>query len=386
MGAKDEKLTLVKIPLQTQKPVITQRFPRMPRMYLELLENKDKIKQELVNKPFESKLPPSTDNVVRIRELPVDAGDASSANESTDESADESSDDGLAMFREPQPSPVGGSPVDRSVASSSSSSGSSSDSSVSAPARVFQFPSRASEPLQPPPPPRNDAPRFPMTSNGVPAITKPQPPSLDQLNLNQRVVGNLDYVSKRSDDEDLKRALLFRFDMLRESYPNSSIQEFTVHSDYTTMKNYYDTTVKRLHIHDSVASYRTYLMGGFMLVEYLMGKYMGFDMEGFSNQQALAMSSYDKLLIELGEKQYVEEESNWPVEVRLVFLIIVNAFFFVMSKMVLKQATAGSGGIANLLSSFMGASAATPSTSSGGASAKPKRKMAPPDMGILNLG
>ena len=64
-------------------------------------------------------------------------------------------------------------------------------------------------------------------------------------------------------------------------------------------------------------------------------------MEGFTQQQLLSMSSYDKLLIELGEKSYVPEQSKWPVEIRLLILIVVNAAFFLVSKMIMKKAGDG---------------------------------------------
>ena len=46
-----KKINVVKIPNETiNDDIIDKNFPRMPRMYLELLENKDKIKPELLNK------------------------------------------------------------------------------------------------------------------------------------------------------------------------------------------------------------------------------------------------------------------------------------------------------------------------------------------------
>ena len=38
-----------------------------------------------------------------------------------------------------------------------------------------------------------------------------------------------------------------------------------------------------------------------MVVEYVMGNFLKFDMQGFAQRQIVSMSSYDKLLIELGK-------------------------------------------------------------------------------------
>ena len=39
----------------------------------------------------------------------------------------------------------------------------------------------------------------------------------------------------------------------------------------------------------------------------------------------------------IGEKSYAPGGSDWPVEIRLVFLIIINAAFFVVSKILMKN-------------------------------------------------
>jgi hypothetical protein len=140
---------------------------------------------------------------------------------------------------------------------------------------------------------------------------------------------------------------MFSFDLMKRKYPNSTIPEFNVHSDYRTMKKSYDSTLRMLSLNDSVDTYKNYLIGGFMACEYVFGNYLGFDMEGFTQQQMISMSSYERLLIEIGEKSYVPSGSRWPVELRLTFLILINAAFFVLSKMLMKKTGANLMGMIN---------------------------------------
>ena len=103
------------------------------------------------------------------------------------------------------------------------------------------------------------------------------------------------------------------------------------------MSKTYQTTLKRVSVENNVENYKTYLCGGFLVVEFVLGKFLHFDMEGFAQQQIASMSSYDQLLIELGEKTYVPEESKLPVEIRLLGMIVVNAAIFIVSKMIMKK-------------------------------------------------
>ena len=173
--------------------------------------------------------------------------------------------------------------------------------------------------------------------------------------------------------EDRKRELLFKFELLRKSYPNAPIPEFTIHSDYPSMQTSYDDSVRRLSLDSTVENYKTYLIGGFMLTEFIFGNFLGFDMQGFTQQQIVSMNSYEKLLIELGEKSYVPTGSKWPVELRLLFLIIMNAAFFIVSKMIMKKTGANLMGMINNMN-----------TVSGGVPQR-KRKMKGPNIDINDI-
>jgi hypothetical protein len=172
---------------------------------------------------------------------------------------------------------------------------------------------------------------------------KKSPPSLSQINNSNNIqIGNnsykdLSYAKNNESEVNKKRELLFKFDILRKKHKeNTSIPNFTEHSNLNDMERVYDMSVKRLALDSKVESYKKYLMGGFMIVEFLLGNFLKFDISGFAKQQMLSMNSYEQLLIELGEKSYLQNKKEWPVEVRLLMLIIVNAGFFIVGKKFLK--------------------------------------------------
>ena len=71
------------------------------------------------------------------------------------------------------------------------------------------------------------------------------------------------------------------------------------------MEKTYETTVRKLNLDSSVENYKKYLIGGFMLMEFLLGNFLKFDMSGFSQAQVMSVNSYESLLIEIGEKSYM---------------------------------------------------------------------------------
>ena len=180
--------------------------------------------------------------------------------------------------------------------------------------------------------------------------------------------------------EDFKRELLFKFSLLKQSYPSADIPEVSVHSDYRTLKNSYDSVLRKVSLNSSVDSYKQWLIAGFLLVEFFLGNMLKFDMEGYTRQQMVQMHKYDTLLIELGEKSYVPEGSRWPVELRLLGIIIMNAAMFVLMKTV--QNKSGSMNIFGMFNNLSSSSQPTrQSTTNNGR----RRRMRGPDVDIDDM-
>ena len=229
---------------------------------------------------------------------------------------------------------------------------------------------------------RNDNINYRSVENYRSAEQQKLPPTLSELESKGNLFRPNDIREIRQptkyeqEEEDLKRELMFKIDLLKKSYPNSTIPEFSIHSEYSVMKKTYDSTVKRLSLDSTVDNYKTYLIGAFMGCEFVLGNYLGFDMEGFTQQQILTMSTYDTLLIELGEKSYIPQGSNWPVEIRLLGLVLINVAFFIFGKIVLKKTGSNFIGMLNSMNN----KTANQNTSS--SIPAQKRRMKGPDISL----
>ena len=335
----NNKIEVVKVPNSKDNIVSNTNptFERYPRQYLELLENKDKVKTEMVNKDYDP------DDAISLREFERNPtknkvkqnfgnineededllsisdvedgnrdGNIDSENEMSDDDDDGVDDDDDDEEEEEEFD------LDEDDDIDGKSEGDyGDDESLSGGGN--------------------------QTKEKLKQMFHPEGPKLSDLqrdgviNNTNRTIPNINMMDDTDDDdEDKKRELIFKFNLLRRSYKNVDIPEFTIHSNYKKMNDSYEQTLRMLSLDSSVEQFKQILIGGFMLTEYLMG-YLKFDMEGFTKHQILQLGSYERLLLELGQKNYTPTDQQLPVEIRLIGMIIMNAVIFIISKLILKK-------------------------------------------------
>jgi Family of unknown function (DUF5767) len=314
------------IKLFTERPSYRpKKFPRMPNMYLELIENKSKIKPDLVNQEYvpkdkhkeykelseiTEKSPEKSEVEDRDRERDRDRNADRDRERDRDRDADRDKENGRDKDRDREDHDREDKdreePVDEDDGLSSRLKELMKDDKA-------KYVEEDEEKVY-------KAPRLSEISGGT--------------FLPKKVINDVKNVL---DDEDMKRELLFKFDLLRKSYKSANIPEFTIHSDYNTMQRTYDSTIRQVNVDNNIETYKSYLITGFYITEFVLGYWLKFDMQDFTKQQISNMNKYEHLLIELGEKNYVPEGSKWPVEIRLLFTILINAAIFIVTKMVMKK-------------------------------------------------
>lgn len=396
-----ESVIVNKVPLEYKSVDHPQSFGRYEQLYLELIENKVKIKQNLVNKDYE---PPDTLNhlptmspepVDRLRGSPSEDFVMSPSTSESDYKPDEPAEKASKPDRFELPLSEGSESIERfqkleqqigsdserdeqaSVADMDRISVASSHHSRRAPEATTNLSNKLQDLLArrgggdsgAPPTQIGDS-RFEEYQR-----SRKRMPTLSELEKQGATVVRKELADAsrlQVEDEDLKREMLFKFDLLRKSYKEQTIPTFTIHSDLGMMTRSYEDTVRRLSLDSSVENYKRYLIGAFMLIEFGLGKWLKFDMKGYTQQQIVSMSSYEKLLIEIGEKSYMPEGEQWSVEIRLVFLVIINTAFFLVGKMIMNNTGAN---LMNAINSMNRANTEAP----------PKKKMQGPNINLDDL-
>jgi hypothetical protein len=420
-----QKIFVNKIPLTAPPLSKSQKFSQIPTLYLELIENKAKIKPSLVNKEYQ---PP--DILTEKVEYSADDGmvyDSENSNspqptqnisernnyysESEDEAGkleaglfelkkklknlkgnDEESSDKNSNFSETLnledldsnekiDSPI---PVDLQSNSSNSSDSKQGDDLGNRLNKLLDSDYNEQQTPSSDGYKSSHKPSSYKTSRSKSYSRSRFPPTLAELEKQgvYEPVRHLEEVEHSGDDEqdeeDLKREMLFKFELLKKSYTGADVPDFSIHSDYKTMTRTYENCVKRLSLDSSVDSYKQYLIYGFLAVELGLSYFFKFDMHGFTKHQIMNMNSYEKLLVELGEKSYVPGDSDWPVELRLLLLIVVNAAFFLGGKLLQNKTGSNIFGMIESMGN-------TVNTSGNVANNIKKRKMKGPEIDLDEL-
>jgi hypothetical protein len=164
------------------------------------------------------------------------------------------------------------------------------------------------------------------------------------------------YVEIDNKINEEKRKILAKFGMLSAMYPSTPMPYITMSTDLEFMKNEYETIFRKLKIHDKQLQYKQFLIFAFYGIEYVLGRFCKMNMDGFSKSQIANINQYDRLLIELGHKHYVSDApESFPVEIRLVGMILIQtAIFVIMQKVTSSINNSSFGNLSNLLGSFMG--------------------------------
>ena len=165
-------------------------------------------------------------------------------------------------------------------------------------------------------------------------------PSLTQIQQGAVVtdrngVRDVKYATAEEVNEETKKQnLLFKFKILKRTYKEATIPEFSEHTPLNTLQREYDSIVRQLALDATVENYKKYLTIGFFVLEFVVKNMFHLEeISGFATQQMVGMNQYEKTLYLLGEQSSLSGNKPWPPIVQLMLAIMINGAIYVGSKM-----------------------------------------------------
>lgn len=96
------------------------------------------------------------------------------------------------------------------------------------------------------------------------------------------------------------------------------------------MNELYERYVRQIKVSQESGQYKVYMVVFLMVIEVIGVKFLKLNMSGYTMSQLKIINRYDALFIELGEKWLVSGGSNWPVEARIIMMMLFNAVIFLV--------------------------------------------------------
>lgn len=307
-------IEVVKVPVE--RPVSRPKnHGSSPRLYLELVENKERVRQDLINKeyvppePKEISLSDLEDDVIQ-----VETEEKNQTNDQVSETGYDSDNENMDHTN--------------------------TEYEYGVKENNFED-NKTDETVNNKPEVKSDNNTVKGLESRIDEILKSEkvnPPSLSQIS-DKRFYRDISQVSRvEVNEDDKKRELLFKFDLLKRQYKDFSsiIPEYNIYSDLQSMQKSYDSTLQRVMLDSGVEDYKNYFQKGCFAVEFALN-YFGFDISGFTTDQMSKMNSYERLLYELCAKHYNPNGSSIPVELRLFGMILINAAMFIGMRIMMKK-------------------------------------------------
>ena len=177
------------------------------------------------------------------------------------------------------------------------------------------------------PPPRGSDPEHGEPNNPYRKAGSPGPTTSRQSS--SRAPANI--------SQDKINEYLEKYEILRITYPEENLPQLHAFMDPTHIINTYEQQFKRVTMMANLNEYKMYLMIMFLAVEYGLKYTFDVDMYGFVKQQLKFSHKYDKLLLQLGEREYMSFGDNWPAEVKIVVMFGFHIIIFFASKQIGKK-------------------------------------------------
>lgn len=138
----------------------------------------------------------------------------------------------------------------------------------------------------------------------------------------------------REEETNMRSVFSVKFGMLRTSFPQWGVQIPEEASSLDHWHDVYEGYVKQIVVSMNKNTWKSWLVIFFFATQAFCSKFFGIKMDGYAMKQCKILNQYDQLLVQLGEKYYLQGPSNWPVELSIITTAVMHTGVFLAIKFI----------------------------------------------------
>lgn len=129
-----------------------------------------------------------------------------------------------------------------------------------------------------------------------------------------------------------KNEILYTLRKKKKYSNNKDFPEFNEFMPTHKLKSILQNVKRDMNLESNVQSFRGMFAVGLSVMEQVCTSYLSINMSGFASQEMQKIQVYDPIIVEIGERSYLNWSSDLPPEMKLFFMVLMNAAMFVFSK------------------------------------------------------
>lgn len=129
-----------------------------------------------------------------------------------------------------------------------------------------------------------------------------------------------------------KSDILWSLKKLKRYYTGKSFPHYDEFTSINDLKRILKEVKREAILDENVNQTRQYITMVWFALEKVCTEYLSIDLSGFTAYETQHMNEYQKVLVEIGERSYLNWSEGFPPELKLVYLMLTHAALFHVKK------------------------------------------------------
>lgn len=148
----------------------------------------------------------------------------------------------------------------------------------------------------------------------------------EDMNVNEEIV------DKEALNQEERSDILWSLKKLKRYQNIKSFPHYDEFTPLNDLKRILKEIKREAILDENVNQTRQYMMMGWFGLEKICTEYLSIDLSGFTAYETQNMNEYEKVLVELGERSYLNWSEGFPPEFKLLYLMVSHAALFHVKK------------------------------------------------------